>query len=70
MAYIAIAPVWPGTQPQGSSQPALPEPTPQQRPEPDHPKAAFYRPGPSPCFSGAGLDRSTLPAIASAGRYR
>jgi hypothetical protein len=52
-AYMAIAPVWPGVQPHDNSAPALPEPTPQPCPEPDHPKAAFYRPGPSPCFNGA-----------------
>jgi hypothetical protein len=69
IAYMAIAPVWPGRQPHDYSPPALPEPTPRLRPEPDHPKATFYRPSPSPCFSGAGLDGETLPAAAPAGRY-
>jgi hypothetical protein len=65
-AYRAIAPVWPG--PQIYSPPALPEPTPP--PQPEHPKAAFYRPAVPPCFSGASSNDSELPAIASAVRYR
>jgi hypothetical protein len=69
IAYLAVAPVWPGAQPHDSSRPALPEPAPQPHLELEHPKAAFYRPGPPPCFSGAALDGSALPATASAGRY-
>jgi hypothetical protein len=68
-AYMAIAVVWPGGRPHDNSPMALPEPAPRPHPEPDHPKAAFYRAGPAPCFSGAGLDGSTLPATASASRY-